>query len=298
MSKTGLVVINSYIANPNNLYKIRRLKEEFLSYGVSLDVRDAISLLPICSGDKSDIGLSSYSFCIDMDKDMYLAKIISQSIPLFNSYESMMLSDDKMKSIIALKGSGINVPLTIPAPLCYTSHPQEKTVSLFLDKVEQKLGYPLVFKECHGSLGRQVSLIHDRDELIKTEYDNLSVPHLYEAFLSKHQGHDYRIIVIDNKVICCMERINPHDFRSNIALGGHGYDVTDTLPQSYKDIAWKASEALGLVYSGIDIGTDNNDRPVFIEANGNAFFTEVEEVCKINVAAAFADCIYKKVFCR
>lgn len=295
MSEKGLIIINSYVINPNNLYKIKRLKEEFLPYGITLEVKDAISMLPLCYGDKTQLDLSAYSFCIDMDKDMYLAKIISQSIPLFNSYESMMLSDDKMKSILALKGSGIKVPLTIPAPLCYTQNPKKETVSLFLDKVERSLSYPLVFKECQGSLGRQVKLIRSREELTKTEYANLFVPHLYEAYLSRHSGHDYRIIIIDDKVICCMERINLHDFRSNIALGGKGYDVTNNLPDSYKEVALKAAKKLGLIYAGIDIGTDDEDNPVFIEANGNAFFTEVEEVCHVNVAKALSECIQKRI---
>lgn len=293
--KKALFVINGYLNNPNNAYKIKRLKEEFLPYGVECVVRDAISLLPFCRGDEIELDLSAYSFAMDFDKDMYLAKVLSMKLPLFNSYESMMLSDDKMLSILSLQNEGVLAPETIPAPLCYTQNPDLEKRMQFLDILEKRLGYPLVFKECHGSLGRQVLLVHDRKELEEIEEKYCLTQHLYEKFLSLHQGHDYRIIVIDGKVIACMERKNSHDFRSNIALGGTGKDVTDILDESYKELALKASEALGLLYAGIDVGISDEGKPVFIEANGNAFFTEIEAVSKINIAKELVMAILKRI---
>lgn len=292
--KKALIIINGYVINPNISYKIKRLKEEFLKLNVECEVKDAIALLPYCYGNKIDLDLSAYSFAIDMDKDCYLAKIISMELPMFNSYESMILSDDKMLSIIKLKNSGINCPLTIPSPLCYLNNPDKKIIDTFLDKVEEALSYPLVFKECHGSLGRQVVLIKNRKELEDIENRYKNTQHLYENFLDKNQGHDYRIIVIGGKVIACMERINENDFRSNIALGGKGYDVTNTISEEYKNLALKASEVLGLDYAGIDVGISNEDKPVFIEANGNAFFTEIEEVTHKNIAETLAKYILSK----
>lgn len=293
--KKALLVTNGYFKNQNNEYKAARLKEEFLPLGISVEVKDAVELLPLCNGQDIDLDLSSYTFAIDLDKDNYLAKVLSLKLPLFNSYESMMLSDDKMLSILALYHSGVNAPVTIPAPLCYTPKPDNQTMKRFLDRVEKELGYPLVFKECHGSLGKQVLLIHDRAELEEIEQKYLMTQHFYEKFLSKHKGHDYRIIVIGDEVIACMERKNEHDFRSNIALGGIGRDVTSTLSQAYKDLALKASKALGLIYAGIDVGTDENENPIFIEANGNAFFTEIEKVSGINIAKKLAEYIAKQI---
>jgi RimK family alpha-L-glutamate ligase len=293
--KKALLVINGYFKNQNNEYKAARLTEEFRPLGIEVEVKDAIELLPLCCGNDISLDLSSYAFALDLDKDNYLAKVLSLKLPLFNSYESMMLSDDKMLSILALYQAGVNAPMTIPAPLCYTPKPNEEQMKKFLDRVEKELGYPLVFKECHGSLGKQVLLVRDRKELEEIEMKYLMTQHFYEKFLAKHQGHDYRIIVIGDEVIACMERKKEHDFRSNIALGGTGRDVTNSLPQSYKDLALKASKALGLLYAGIDVGTDENDEPIFIEANGNAFFTEIEKVSGINIAKKLAEYIAEKV---
>ncbi len=285
MSLNGLCIFNSFSKNPNNEYKYQRLKEEFLPYQVNLDKKEALSVLPLCYGDKTVInGLSDYDFVIYLDKDTYLAKAISDKLPLFNSYESLLLSDDKMLSLLQLEKYKIPCPLTIPAPLCYVDEIEKEKKEQFFSTLERNFTYPFVFKENYGSLGKQVKLIHDREELESTYEAYKRVPHLYEKFLSKNQGHDYRVIVIDKKVISVMERINKNDFRSNIALGGIGIDATDTLPQSYKDIAIRASEALKLDYAGIDIGTDDDGNPMFIEANGNAFFTEIEKVTKTNIA--------------
>ena len=292
----GLIIENGYTRNPNIVYKEKRLQEEFLSFGVKLVVKDALDLLVSSNGEESLFqDLSSYSFAIDLDKDRYLAYALSKRMPLFNSYESMMLSDDKMMTLLALEKSGVKAPLSIAAPLCYRKNPDQGKVEQFLREVESELSYPFVYKECHGSLGMQVRLIHNHDEFVSTYLSNITVPHLYEEFLKKHAGHDYRVIVCENKVIAAMERINEKDFRSNIALGGRGVDVTSTLGSEFKEMALKASSALGLDYAGIDIGMDEKGEPRFLEANGNAFFTEIEEVSHVNIAKAFAEMVLHKL---
>ncbi len=296
MSFHGLCVFNSFSDNINNEYKYQRLKEEFLPYHVSLDKTDALSILPLCYGDKIVMdGLKGYDFVIYLDKDSYLAKAISEKLPLFNSYESLLLSDDKMTSLLQLEKYKIPCPLTIPAPLCYVDEISKEKKEKFFAFLEQNLSYPFVFKENYGSLGRQVKLIHNREEL-ETNYERYKrVPHLYERFLSKHQGHDYRLIVIDKKVVAVMERINEKDFRSNIALGGIGKDATNTIAENFKEIAIRASEALKLDYAGIDLGIDDDGNPMFLEANGNAFFTEIEKVTKINIAKEIVTMILSRL---
>jgi gamma-F420-2:alpha-L-glutamate ligase len=292
----ALVIVNGYYENSNNTYKAKRLSEEFSRYGVRVDVKNALALLPLAKGDTLSVNsLSSYDFAIDMDKDIYLAQAVEKKIPLFNSYRSLVLSDDKMTTIQALYGAGVRVPLTIPAPLCYIDDPSPLKIQVFLDQVEKALGYPLVFKECHGSLGRQVRLIHDRKELDEVYAENIKVPHLYEKFLSVHAGHDYRVMVVGKKVVAVMERINEHDFRSNIALGGKGYDATGKVPKAYEELALKATAALSLDYAGIDVAIGNDSRPYFLEANGNAFFTEIEKVTGVNVTRLLVEHILKQM---
>ncbi len=291
----ALIVLNAYSANKDCLYKADRLKEEFLKRSVDADIVRADRLPVRSTGDSLEMdSLDQYSFAVDLDKDLYLAKALSQRMPIFNSYESFRISDDKMLTILELNSSGVKTPLTISCPLCY-SDVDEKTVTSFLNGVEKKLGYPLVYKQCHGSLGRQVALIHDRNELDDCYMRNRGIPHIYEKYLSKHSGRDYRVIVIGDRVEAVMLRENEFDFRSNIAQGGKGTDVTDTVDVRVKDIALKAMKALKLDYAGIDIAVDDNDEPAFLEANGNAFFTEIEKVTGKNIAGDFVEYILERV---
>lgn len=292
--KKVLIVINSYSINENIIYKSNRLKEELLKYKIDSDIVKANSLLVKTYGDKLDLDLNDYYFCLYLDKDNYLAKAISLKISLYNSYESLVLSDDKMLSILNLYKMGIKAAKTISCPLCYLDDIKKEDIDIFLNSLEKEFTYPMVMKLTHGSLGRQVFLISNRKELEEYYSTYKKVPHIYEEYLNYHLGDDYRLIVVGNKVIASMERINKKDFRSNIALGGKGYDVTDTIPSIYKEAAVNAARALKLDYAGIDLARDKDDKPIFIEANGNAFFTEIEKVTRINVASHFVKYILLK----
>ncbi len=281
----ALIVINSFSKEKANLNKANRLKEELEKKGVEADIRKASSLLFSSFGDQISLDLKEYSFCFYLDKDAYLARVISYQIPLFNSYESLLLSDDKMHSILALRNSGVKVPETISAPLCYVDDPDSNIVDEFLLSVEERLSYPLVFKQVHGSLGRQVKLVSNREELRKTYLENKKQPHLYEEYIERKPAYDYRLIVIGEKAVASIKRVNENDFRSNIALGGVGFDVTNKLPTEFEKTAISAAKVLKLDYAGIDLLSKDGE-PLFIEANGNAFFEETEKVTKVNIAEA------------
>ncbi len=283
----ALIVINGYSENRSLLRKVGRLIDALDVYAIDADVEKATRLLALSEGNTGKVLLEGrkYDFCLYLDKDAYLAKALSEAMPLFNSYRSLILSDDKMKTLQALKGTGIKAPKTISAPLCYVENPDPREVTFFLHQVENILSFPLVFKACHGSLGKQVALIKDRHELFSCYRQNRHIPHLYEEYLPYHPGHDYRLFVVGEKVVAAMERINEKDFRSNIALGGRGEDVTKTIPDAYKEVAIRASKELDLLYGGIDIAIGKDGEPIFLEANGNAFFDEIERVTKVDVAS-------------
>ena len=292
----ALILVNGYQENVSARQKQERLFEELVRAGCSVTVMKATRIPAFSAGDRSGfLSEGRFDFCIDMDKDLYLAKAISQEMPLFNSYRSLVLSDDKMSSLLALRGQGIEAPLTIAAPLCYLEAPDPREVRSFLDIVEERLSYPLVYKACHGSLGRQVLRIDDRKALEEVYDRNKAIPHLYEKFLSAHAGHDYRVLVVGGKVIAAMERVNEKDFRSNIALGGKGRDRTKDLPEDFRRMAVCSAKALDLDYAGIDLAIGERGEPLFLEANGNAFLTEIEAVTGVNVAKAFVDWILEKL---
>lgn len=86
---------------------------------------------------------------------------------------------------------------------------------------------------------------------------------------------------------------------ANLSLGGTVVDVTNTCQQSYKDLAVKVTNALGLRLAGIDIIAEDvtqPDKPAFIlEANaapGMRIHYKSTEGAKLDVATPIITAIY------
>lgn len=290
----GLIVKNSFTLSSNTEEKINRLQECFQKKGVATDVYTLVDN-PIIYQDGSynlDF-LEPYSFCVFLDKDRYLSAAIESRIPLFNSARSIELCDDKMLTYIALKNQGICTPITLASPLNFLNEPSIHKALPFLLRVEEILSYPLIIKEAYGSLGRQVYLIHDRNELIAYYIKLHGKPHIYQKFINYKPGTDYRIITIGGKAIASMRRSNPNEFRANIALGGKGENVT--LKKSFYQMAEKVSLILGLDYAGVDIFEGEDGEPILNEVNSNAFFHEIERVSGIDVTLKLVEHILSKL---
>lgn len=276
-----IIVVNAYSKTESQIAQAQRIADELRLLGADCEIVKNINLAKISDGK---IFAVSADKCIFLDKDRAAARLLEKSgIRLFNSAESIESCDDKMLTHIILANSGIPMPDCIYAPLCYNADaPVDET---FLKGVE-KLGYPLVAKNCYGSLGTGVYLIKDYSELVKFESKNKLKAHLYQKFVGKG-GEDIRVIVIGGKFVCAMKRVNDNDFRSNVALGGRGerYKADKELI----DLSENTARILKLDYCGIDVLTDNDGHMCICEVNSNAFFAEAERVCGVNIAKKYAE---------
>lgn len=228
-------------------------------------------------------------FCIYLDKDKHISYMLERAgFRLFNSARSVELCDDKIMTHVALSGSGIAMPKTFSSPLCYT----EDNYDDFLGEILNSLEFPIVVKEAFGSLGKQVTLASNREELEATRRELLFKPHLYQELIKESFGRDFRIIVIGKKAVASMKRVSSEDFRSNIALGGSGSAVTP--PDEFLRTAERAAEILGLDYCGVDL-LDRNGTPVLCEVNSNAFFTEIERITGVDVASLYVEHVIREI---
>lgn len=282
----GFIVVNAFSLSKSTQYKVERLQEEFAPYDIELDIYKGTDLPVVYRDGCIRIPkIQLYDFCIYLDKDRYLSFAIESMMPMFNSARSILICDDKMDTYLALKNYDVKTPLTIPSPLNYSGAVSYESKREFLDQIESRIPYPLIVKQCYGSLGKQVHLIRNRYEL-NAIYELLyPFPHLYQEYMAKEYGTDYRIMTVGGRFVAGMKRQNDSDFRSNIALGGRGLKVT--IPQSFIDMAEKVSQIIGLDYSGVDILVGNDGEPVLAEVNSNAFFTEIEKISEINITQIF-----------
>lgn len=286
----GLIIVNGYGLAQGIEHQLSRLKEEFSKRKVDIDVHKNNELLTHIENSEIKTNLPKYDFIMYLDKDKFVARMLEKlGYRLFNSAESIELCDDKMLTHIALANNGIKMPLTISSTLCYTDNGDRNIIN----EVEKKLSFPLIIKENYGSLGKQVYLINNHDELLQKENELIHTPHIYQEFISSSRGKDYRIIVIGGKVVAYMKRENKHSYLSNLASGGSS-SICE-LSEEYIKVAEKCAKILKLDYCGVDILEGANKEPIISEVNSNAFYQGIENTTKINVAGLYVDYILSKI---
>lgn len=287
--KKVLIVINGYGLAEGIKHQVSRLTEEFSKRGIETEIIKNTEVFAWISRENVEISLPKCDFVLYLDKDRYVAGLLEKNgYKLFNSIEAICKCDDKMLTHICLANNGIKMPITISSTLCYTDNGNRD----YLDKVIEKVGLPMIVKENYGSLGKQVYFVETKEQLLELDNKLIHIPHIYQEFIKSSKGKDYRIIVINHKVVAYMKRENEHSYLSNLATGGTASVVK--LPQSYLDMAVKASKILGLDYCGADILEGPNGEPILSEVNSNAFYEGIEKTTGINVAGCYVDYLIKK----
>ncbi len=276
--KKAFIVVNAYTASAHELNQPRRIRDELSKLGVETEIVRNSPALVQREGD----------FCVYLDKDKYMARLLERRLRLFNRAEAIELCDDKLLTYLAL--GDLPQPETVPSLLCYTENAAPSEALL---ESAEALGYPLVVKECFGSLGRQVYLARDRGELLALSARLLHKPHLYQKFIAESAGQDLRVIVIGGKAVAAMKRTAAADFRSNAELGGKGEAVVPDGRAAA--LAEEAAKRLHLDYCGVDL-LCGKDGYLVCEVNSNAFFGTLETVTNINVAALYARHIYNEIY--
>ena len=142
-------------------------------------------------------------------------------------------------------------------------------------------------------MGKGVHKADNLEQLIAVMEQVKLKPHLYQEYIPHRVGVDVRVIVIGGKVVASMERCNENDFRSNVAQGGNGKKID--LPESFKVVAERCAEVLGLDYCGVDLLYGKDGQPIVCEVNSNAFFDGIENISGVNVAKAYAQHIIKTI---
>lgn len=286
----GIVIVNQTIGH--NQYKIERFKKEFSKKGVHLDVFVNDGTLAEIKNNEIKINLPAANFVLYLDKDIYLARLLEKAgFRLFNKADFIKLCDDKMLTFIACANEGIRMPKTIAGPLVYTDL-QESNYK-FLDSVISEIGLPMVVKKVYGSLGEGVYLVKTKDELVNLYSEIARNPIIFQEYVKSSFGKSIRVLIIDGKVFGSFIRKNKYDFRSN-----YGEEASSKVlenPSKYEGFAQEIANKLHIEYAGIDLLVYEDDNPILCEINSNAFFEEFEKVTGLNVAAAYADMIIKKV---
>lgn len=285
----GVILTNPYDDNPTQSRKAERMRAELNSLGVQVDVMPNDGFVASVTDGNATTSLDA-DFVLYFDKDKYVADILERcGVRVFNGAHATATCDDKMATHLTLSNHGIPMPDTLPGALCYNE--RGEISDEYIQRAVDRLGLPMVVKQCHGSFGEQVYLVNTFDELKQTVKKIKMSAYLLQRYEFQSSGRDMRVIVIGGKVVCGMLRENLSDFRSNIAHGGKASAIE--VPHDVATLCQKAAQIIGLDYCGVDVLLTD---PVKIcEVNSNAMFEAMEAATGLNVAKLYAEHIVSSV---
>lgn len=182
----------------------------------------------------------------------------NMGIRVFNTTSSMMLSQNKLLTHLALQKCNIKTIFTLYGVSDY-------------DECVNKLGLPFVMKAIIGSKGEDVHLIENESsfENKKEDITLYGGAIIAQRYISSSYGRDLRLWVVGGNVVASVLRWNDKSFKSNISLGGLAKNVD--VSNEVKLLAIGSCKSIGLELAGVDILFDGDEYTV-CEVNGNAGF--------------------------
>ncbi|MEB3292320.1 MAG: cyanophycin synthetase [Synechococcales bacterium] len=139
-------------------------------------------------------------------------KRVQASLTSYSNVLGVELAGDKESTKRILGQAGIPVP---QGDVIYSLNELDRTI-------ERLGGYPIVIKPLDGNHGRGITLDIQTWEQAKTAYDHAR--EVSKGVIVEHyyQGRDFRILVVNHKVVAVSERVPAH-------VIGNGQDTIATL---------------------------------------------------------------------
>ncbi len=209
-------------------------------------------------------------------EELGLANTLSGLVPMLNGPQSVLTAIHKMSTGTALAANDVRVP--------------DVTLALGnakLNEARSRYGEEAVYKTAIGTHGGGTWKV-GRDDPINAKVGNryAFLQELIDREDARHR--DVRGYVVDGKIIGAMYRYAPdNDWRTNVALGGAVENATDDLPEEARDMAKRASDAIGLDYAGVDL-VEGEEGWFVLEVNPTAGFKGLYEATQVSPAPYIA----------
>lgn len=295
MIKNGLIIYNDNFKDHEVFkYHVEWFKSEANKIGINLISKSNTEVLfTISNSFETNLFINNKpDFVIFFDKDIRLAQSFENlGVRLFNSSKAIEICDDKTLTHIMLAKNKIRTPKTIISPKSFTKFSENNLG--FLKNVIDTLSLPMIVKEGFGSFGEQVYLIEKESELIDKTIELSERPLLFQEYIKESYGKDLRIYIVGGEFIGAVIRENKNDFRAN---SPNGCTMISYIPTNEEiDVAKKATLAVGLDFSGVDI-LFSKDGPLVCEVNSNPHVRNFYKTTNINVVEKVFHYIDKEIY--
>jgi len=231
--------------------------------------------------------------------DVVLSRSLSQSrglamlqvlehwgVRVYNPAAVTATCNDKLLTTLALLRAGIPVPRTL---LAFDPHAAIRGI--------ETLGYPAVLKPIHGSWGRLLARINDRDaaEAVLEHQETLGSYqhhiHYVQEYIDKPQ-RDIRAFVVGGHTICAIYRNSEH-WVTNTARGAVA--STCTVTSELDGLCVRAAQAVGGGILAIDLLEDAERGLLVNEINATMEFRNSIAPTGVDIPNAMLDYVLSSV---
>jgi ribosomal protein S6--L-glutamate ligase len=201
----------------------------------------------------------------------------SMGIRTVNHADAVACARNKFRTLQALSLGGVPVPRS-----WYVSN--ERNAAAALKEIPTR---PVVVKRVQGRQGKGVYLARDREDVLRILEDRLDSGEgviLQEYLPPEGRKRDIRILVVGGAVAGAMSLVpRPGDFRANIHMKGRAERIR--LPRAVERVALRATEAVGLDISGVDVIHKTDDSLWVVDVNYSPGFKGLERCMGVDIAS-------------
>jgi [lysine-biosynthesis-protein LysW]--L-2-aminoadipate ligase len=197
--------------------------------------------------------------CVSHSQAYYLTRWLEDlGIPTVSPHRVVATCGDKLLTSAALQAAGVPIPRT---QLAFT--PEAALAAI------EEMGYPVVLKPVHGSWGRLLAKVNDRNAAeALLEHKTTLGGYVHSVFYIQEYvdkpGRDIRSFVVGDETIAAIYRNSPH-WITNTARGGSASNCPIT-PEIDR-ISRAAAQAVGGGAVAIDILETPDGRLLVSEVN-------------------------------
>ena len=219
--------------------------------------------------------------CLSSSRAIYVTRwLATVGVPAVSPHQVVVTCGDKLLTSAALQEAGVPIPRTVVA----------FTPEAALEAIEA-LGYPVVLKPLHGSWGRLLARVNDRDaaEAILEHKATLG-GYLHSIFYIQEYvnkpGQDIRTLVVGDEVVYAMVRRSDH-WITNTARGGAAC-ACPILPE-VAELSLAAARAVGGGVVAVDLLEAADGRLLVNEVNHTPEFHGAMEATGVDIAGRIVD---------
>ena len=199
-------------------------------------------------------------------------------VPIYNDARAIEKSVDKAMTSFLLHHAGIATPATWVT--------EDNALARRLLIKETEAAHELVMKPLFGAQGEGLQRLA-AGMALPDMVAYRGVAYLQRFVDARKEGwHDWRVFVIGGRAVAIMRR-HGKSWINNVAQGARC--EANELDNELAQLSERATQALGLDYSGVDLMRDHEGRAYVIEVNGIPAWKGLQSVTTANIAQLLVD---------